>query len=190
MQKGSPKAAFFCASVIVEALLPAIDHFENLPVTNRYWYRGNGVVLNEVIGNFIVGYKTLRLVGCILHRIHGFAGKATFSDQFMVRYFGKQPCSNFFGKLVEHVGTSASGVVNPVGNNTSKLHLIAYAFLLNSHTKAVRRKDAVEIVGSNNDGVIGIVERGTEASTDNVAKHIKKDDIIFFVKAEFLKQGD
>ena len=171
-------------------LLPAAYHGEDFAVADRDRDCGYWIFLDEEIGYIVVGNEALCFFGSVIHGKHGFACKAALADQFVIGHFGKKLCSYFFGKLVEHVCAATGGVVDPVGNNTCELDLVADAFLLDSHAETVSGEDAVEIVGGNNDGIVGIVQRSAETAAYNVTKNVEKNDIIFIVKTEFLKQGD
>lgn len=179
-----------CCCANCSLLLPAADHGKDFTVTNRYRYGCNWIFLDEEIGYFVIREKALRLFWSIIHGKHGFTCKAALADQFVIGHLGKQPCSDFFGKLVKHVCASTGGVVNPVCNDTGELNLVAHALLLDSHAEAVSCKDAVEIVRGNNDGIIGIVKWSAETTAHHITKHIEQNDVIFIVEAKFLKQGD
>ena len=171
-------------------LLPPAYHGENFAVADRDWNCGYRIFLDEEIGNIVIGNKALFLVWCILHGKHRFSCKTALANQLVIGHFGEQACPNFIGKLVKHVCAAASGVVNPVGNNTGELDLVADAFLLDSHAEPVCCKNTVKVIRCNNDGIIGIVQRSAETAANHVTEDIKKNNVIFIVEAEFLEQGD
>ena len=80
------------------------------------------------------------------------------------------------------------GLLRAVGDHTTETHLVILGLGIDGLHDSVHREDRIEIIGSNDQAVVGVLKRCGKATTHHISQHIKDHHIGFFEQVVLLEQ--